>query len=37
MMRGMQPDLSHRAEMLLNFWLAPERATELDRFRNVWV
>jgi uncharacterized protein (DUF924 family) len=36
MMPGMQPDLSHRAEMLLNFWFAPERASERDRFRDIW-
>jgi uncharacterized protein (DUF924 family) len=36
MMPGMQPDLSHRAEMLLNSWFAPERASERDRFRNIW-
>jgi uncharacterized protein (DUF924 family) len=36
MMPGMPPDLSHRAEMLLNFWFAPERASERDRSRNIW-
>ena len=36
MMPEMQPDLSHRAEMLLNFWFAPERASERDRFRDIW-
>ena len=36
MMPGMPPDLSHRAEMLLNFWFAPERESERDRFRNIW-
>jgi uncharacterized protein (DUF924 family) len=35
-MPEMQPDLSHRAEMLLDFWFAPERASEHDRLRDIW-
>jgi uncharacterized protein (DUF924 family) len=31
-----QPYLSHRAETLLEFWFAPERASEPDRLRDVW-
>jgi uncharacterized protein (DUF924 family) len=32
----MQPGLSHRAEMLLDFWFATESASERDRLREVW-
>jgi hypothetical protein len=35
-MPEMQPDLNHRAEMLLDFWFAPERASEHDRLRDIW-
>ena len=35
-MPDMQPDLSRRAEMLLDFWFAPERASEHDRLRDIW-
>jgi uncharacterized protein (DUF924 family) len=31
-----QPDLSHRAEMLLDFWFAQERTPERDRLRDIW-
>ena len=31
-----QPDLSHRAMMLLDFWFAQERASEHDRLRDIW-
>jgi len=31
-----QPDLSHRAEALLDFWFAPERDAEHDRLRDIW-
>jgi uncharacterized protein (DUF924 family) len=31
-----QPDLSHRAELLLDFRFAPERAPEHDRLRGIW-
>ena len=31
-----QPDLRHRAMMLLDFWFAPERASEHDRLRGSW-
>lgn len=31
-----EPDLSHRAMMLLDFWFAPERASEHARLRDVW-
>ena len=30
------PDLSHRAEMLLEFWFAPEGSSDHDRLRDVW-
>jgi uncharacterized protein (DUF924 family) len=30
------PDLSWRAEMLLDFWFAPDRASEWDRLRDIW-
>ena len=31
-----QPDLSHRAEMLLDVWFAQESASERDRLRDIW-
>jgi uncharacterized protein (DUF924 family) len=31
-----QPDLSHRAEVLLNFWFASESASKRDRLRDIW-
>ena len=31
-----QPDLSHRALMLLDFWFAPESASKSDRLRDIW-
>jgi uncharacterized protein (DUF924 family) len=30
------PDWRHRAELLLDFWFAPERAPERDRLRGIW-
>jgi uncharacterized protein (DUF924 family) len=30
------PDLSQRAEMLLDFWFAPDSASERDRLRDIW-
>jgi uncharacterized protein (DUF924 family) len=33
---GMPPYPSCRAEILLEFWFAPERASERDQFRNIW-
>ncbi|HEY1934070.1 MAG TPA: DUF924 family protein [Acetobacteraceae bacterium] len=35
-MPEMQPDLSHRAGMLLDFWFAPDGAPEHDRLRDIW-
>lgn len=35
-MPEMQPDLSHRALMLLDFWFAPESASRRDRLRDIW-
>jgi uncharacterized protein (DUF924 family) len=32
----MPPDLSHRAEMLLEFWFAPEGPSERDQLRDIW-
>ena len=32
----MLPYLSHRAEMLLDFWFASESASERDRLRDIW-
>jgi len=34
-MPGMPPDLSRRAEMLLDFWFAPESASARDRLRDI--
>ena len=34
-MPEMQPDLSHRAEMLLDFWFASESASKRDRLRDI--
>src|SRR5579862_1168448 len=31
-----QPDLNHRAEMLLDFWFASENASERERLRDIW-
>ena len=30
------PDVSHRAEVLLNFWFASESASRRDRLRDIW-
>ena len=35
-MQERPPYLSQRAEMLLEFWFAPETAPERDRRRNIW-
>jgi hypothetical protein len=35
-MLQMPPDLSHRAEVLLDFWFAPESESERDRLRDIW-
>jgi uncharacterized protein (DUF924 family) len=35
-MREMQPDLIYRAEMVLDFWFAAERASKHDRLRDIW-
>jgi uncharacterized protein (DUF924 family) len=35
-MPEMLPYLSHRAEMLLEFWFTPEGASERDRLRDIW-
>jgi uncharacterized protein (DUF924 family) len=32
----MQPDPNQRAEMLLDFWFAPEGESEHDRLRDIW-
>jgi uncharacterized protein (DUF924 family) len=32
----MPPALGHRAELLLEFWFAPEGASERDRLRDIW-
>ncbi len=32
----MPPSLNHRAEMLLEFWFAPEGASQRDRLRDIW-
>jgi uncharacterized protein (DUF924 family) len=32
----MPPHLSHRAEMLLEFWFTPEGLSERDRLRDIW-
>jgi uncharacterized protein (DUF924 family) len=32
----MPPYLSHRAEMLLEFWFAPEGPSERDQLRDIW-
>jgi uncharacterized protein (DUF924 family) len=31
-----QSDLSHRAEVILNFWFASESASKRDRLRDIW-
>jgi hypothetical protein len=33
----MPPNLSRRAEMLLEFWFAPEGTAERDRLRDIWL
>jgi uncharacterized protein (DUF924 family) len=35
-MPEMQPDLSHRAEMLLDFWFSSESASKRNRLRDIW-
>jgi uncharacterized protein (DUF924 family) len=35
-MPEMQPDLSHRAKVLLDFWFASESASTRDRLRDIW-
>jgi uncharacterized protein (DUF924 family) len=34
--REMPPDAGRRAEMLLEFWFAPEGSSERDRLRDIW-
>jgi uncharacterized protein (DUF924 family) len=35
-MADVPPSLSHRAELLLEFWFVPEGVAERDRLRDIW-